>query len=144
MAKRINRHQITGLYWPAWRAAEKVLITSGNYDKADAEALRKEITGGSSKDLTNRQLDDCLGKFLAISEPRNGKGQADAADGPLKRIRYVIGQIQGRLALPDAYIESMSVNIARTPYAFCNEQQLGDILKALKIHENRHSQSVAS
>lgn len=144
MAKRINRNQLTGLYWPAWRAAEKALIASGAYDKAEAEALRAEITGGSSKDLTNRQLDACLQKFLAISQPTNGTAQADQADQPLKRVRFVIGQIQARLGLPDSYIEGMAVNIARCSYQFCDEGQLKNILKALKIHENRHNQSVAS
>lgn len=144
MAKRINKFQLTGKYWPAWRAAEKALIASGTYDKKEAEALRKEITGVSSKDLTNRQLDECLKKFLAISQPTNGKAQADQADQPLKRLRYVIAQAQARLKLPDTYIETMAVNIAKSPYQFCNEEQLKKILVALQIHENRHNQSVAS
>ncbi len=144
MAKRINKFQLTGKYWPAWRAAEKTLIASGAYDKNEAEALRKEITGVSSKDLTNRQLDECLRQFLAISEPQNGTAQADQADQPLKRVRFVISQIQARLKLPDSYIEAMAVNIARCPLAFCDEDQLKNILKALKIHETRHNQSVAS
>jgi hypothetical protein len=144
MPIRINKAQLTRKYWPAWRAAEKALIATGTYDKADAEELRKEITGGSSKDLTNRQLDECLRKFYAISQPSNGKAQADQADQPLKRVRFVIGQIQSRLGLPDSYIEGMAVNIARCSLAFCNEDQLKAVLKALKIHENRHNQSVAS
>lgn len=142
MAKRINRKQLTRLYWPEWRKAEKVLINSGGYSKAEAEALRAEITGGSSKDLTNRRLDECLAKFHAISNPTDGKAQADAADQPLKRVRWNISQIQARLGLPDAYIEGMAVNIARCGYAFCNEEQLKNILIALQTYENRHNQSV--
>ncbi len=144
MAKYINKLQITCKYWPAWRAAEKILITSGNYSKADAEALRKEITGGSSKNLTNRGLDGCLARFAAISSPSNGKLQADLADQPLKRSRHVIAQIQNRLNLPDTYIETVATNIARCPIAFCDDRQLRNIIAALTLHEKRHNQSVSA
>lgn len=142
MAKHINKFQITRKYWPAWRAAEKVLITTGSYSKAEAEALRKEITGGSSKDLTNRGLDNCLARFAAISAPANGKLQADLADQPLKRIRYRIREIQTRLQLPDTYVEGVAVNIARCPLAYCDEKQLTSILTAMILHEKRHDESL--
>lgn len=146
MAKRINKAQLTRIYWPRWRAAEKVLIRAG-FTKPEAEEKRKEIhitvTGSdcSSKDLTNNQLDNCLGKFLAISDPNNGTAQADAADQPLARIRWNINQIQRRLGLTAAYIDGMAANIARCGYAFCDELQLKAILTALIIHEKRHEKS---
>ena len=146
MAKRINKNQITGVYWPNWRAAEKVLLAN-DHSKAECEEIRKEIhiavTGSdcSSKDLTNKTLNECLKKFATIATPNDGKRQADLADQPLKLVRFRIKQIQDRLRLPDAYIESTAVNIARCAYKFCNEEQLTNILIALTKHENRHTQS---
>ena len=141
---RINKSQLNSVYWPNWRAAEKVLISAG-YSKAEAEETRKEIhtvVAGyacSSKDLTNRLLDDCLAKFSAIAAPANGARQADLADGPCKRCRFAIREIQERMKLPDSYIEAMATRIARRPLFQCDEPQLLDVLKALRIHEDRHS-----
>lgn len=141
---RINKSQLNSVYWPRWRAAEKVLMATG-HSKTDAEEVRKEIhtevTGSacSSKDLNNRTLDGCLAKFSAIATPRDGARQADLADGACKRVRFAIREIQERLKLPDAYIESISQRMNRRPLVQCDELQLLDILKALAIHENRHS-----
>ena len=146
-AKPINTAQLNRIYWPAWRAAEKCLTASGNYTKPEAEELRKDIhvavTGSacSSKQLTNRQLDACLARFAAIATPRDGARQAELADGACKRVRYAIGKIQKAMALSDAYIESMSVNMHRRSIIQCDESQLKSILKALHYHEKRHSDS---
>ena len=140
---RINDRQIKCLYWPAWRAAEKVLIAN-NHTKAEADDIRKDIhtavtgTACSSKDLNNRQLDACLARFAAISAPRDGMRQAALADGACKRVRHAIAQIQKRMELPDTYVESIAVNMHRCGYTMCNENQLKAILKALTYHENRH------
>ena len=45
------------------------------------------------------------------------------------------------MALSDAYIESMSVNMHRRSLIQCDENQLKSILKALNYHEKRHSDS---
>lgn len=141
---RINERQIKCVYWPSWRAAEKVLINAG-FSKAEAEEKRKEIhqavTGSecSSKDLTNRTLDEVLKKFAAISMPRNGARQADLADGPCKRVRYEINRLRDRMGLSDAYVETMSIRITRRSLIQCDEDQLKSILKALHYHENRHT-----
>lgn len=145
MAKitRINSRQIKCIYWPAWRAAEKALI-AGGHTKQEADEIRKEIhiavTGSacSSKALINRQLDACLSRFSAISSPRDGARQAALADGACKRVRYAIRQIQTRMSLEDAYVESIAMNMHRRPLAQCDENQLKAILKALTYHENRH------
>jgi hypothetical protein len=141
---KINERQIKCKYWPAWRAAEKVLISAG-HSKAETEEIRKEIhtavTGSacSSKDLTNRLLDRVLAKFAAISAPSDGARQADLADGPCKRLRFAIREIQNRMKLADSYIEGMAASpLARRPLNQCDEAQLLDILKALTYHENRH------
>jgi hypothetical protein len=147
MPKHITSLQLKAKYWPAWNAARKALIASGTYSKEEAEALRKDIHVAicgydcSSKDLTNRQLDSCLAKFSMISNPNDGKQQADLADQPLNRIRYVIKGIQRRLQLPDAYVESMAQNMARRRLELCDELQLKSILKALKVYESRHTES---
>lgn len=144
MAKYINSAQIKSVYWPAWRAAEKMLLAH-DHSKAEADEIRKEIhtavTGSacSSKDLTNRTLDEVLKRFAAISSPRDGKRQADLADQASKRVRFKISQIQTRMELPDTYIESMAVNLAHTSFEFCTEKQLKNILKALVYHESRHT-----
>ncbi len=144
MAKRINKAQLTRIYWPEWRKADKVL-QANHHTKEEAEAVRREIhvsvTGidCSSKDLTNRQLDACLARFAAISSPGDGKRQADLAEAAAKRVRFKIRQIQERMQLPDTYIESLAQRMARRPLAQCDEKQLQTILKALNYHENRHS-----
>ena len=142
---KISSLQIRSLYWPEWRAAEKVL-RANHYDKAEAEEVRKEIhvavTGRdcSSKELTNRQLDDVLGKFHAISNPKDGAFQARQADQPMKRIRFRINQIRDRMELSDAYIDSVARKVAKRPLEHCDEQGLLKILAALSIHENRHAE----
>ena len=144
MAKRINKAQINSVYWPHWRAAEEVLIRAG-FSKAEAEEKRKDIHTAvvgvpcSSKDLTDRTLDAVLAKFAAISAPADGKRQADLADGDCKRIRHCISEIQARMHLSAAYVETMAVNIARTAYPLCDALQLRQILQALSIHEKRQS-----
>lgn len=144
MAKYINAKQIKSVYWPRWREAEKVLMRN-DHTKAEADEIRKEIhksvTGVacSSKDLTNRTLDQVLQKFAAISDPRNGKRQADLADKDCERVRYKIREIQTRMQLADSYIETMAVNITRAAYKFCNEDQLKKVLAALVYHESRHT-----
>lgn len=146
MAKRINRKQLTRLYWPGWRAAEKILLAN-HHDKAEAEELRKqihvEVTGSacSSKDLTNRQLDLILGRFAAISKPADGAYQARQADQPMARIRHKIGEIQQRMSLSDAYVDAMARRIAKRPLEHCDEDGLRDVLSALVIHEKRHASS---
>ncbi len=144
MAKRINRLQLTRIYWPAWRAADKVL-QANHHTKEEAEAVRREIhvavTGAdcSSKDLTNRQLDSCLARFAAIATPGDGKRQVDLAEGAAKRVRFKIRGIQQQMQLSDAYIEGIAQRMARRPLEQCDEKQLKTILKALNYHENRHS-----
>lgn len=146
MAKitRINDRQIKCVYWPAWRAAEKALI-AGGHTKQEADDIRKEIhtavTGSacSSKELINRQLDACLSRFAAIATPRDGVRQAELADGACKRVRYAIRQIQERMHLADAYVETIAVNMHRRSLIQCDEAQLKSILKALNYHEHRHN-----
>ncbi|MEO5914817.1 MAG: hypothetical protein ABIS50_11330 [Luteolibacter sp.] len=146
MAKRINKAQLNSVYWPNWRKAEKVLIAA-DYTKDEAEEMRKEIhvtvTGVacSSKDLTNRTLNECLKKFAAIATPKDGKRQADLADQPCKLVRFKIAEIQKRMNLTDNYIDGTAVKVARTAYKFCNEEQLTNVLIALIKHEKRHNQS---
>lgn len=43
------------------------------------------------------------------------------------------------MKLPDSYIESMAARIARRPLIQCDELQLLNVLKALSIHEDRHT-----
>jgi len=144
--RKINRAQITCVYWPAWRAAEKFLTGPGNYSKIEAEEVRQEIhvdvTGSacSSKDLTNRQLDACLARFAAIATPGDGARQAELADGACKRVRHAIGKIQTAMKLTDGYIDQVAVNMHRRSLLQCDESQLKNILKALTYHEKRHSQ----
>ena len=144
MARRINRKQLTRLYWPAWRAAEKVLLAN-HHDKAEAEEIRKqihvEITGSacSSKDLSDRQLDRVLGRFDAISKPSDGAAQARHADQPMARIRFKIAEIRKRMDLPDAYVDAMARRIAKRPLEHCSEDGLRDVLAALVKHEQRHA-----
>jgi len=144
-AKPINNRQLKSLYWPEWRAAEKVL-RANHYDKAEAEEVRKEIhvavTGRdcSSKDLTNSHLDKVLAKFRAISNPKAGAYQARQADQPAKRVRFRIHEIRDRLGLSDAYIDTVARKVAKRPLEHCDEKQLRKILAALSIHENRHAE----
>lgn len=141
---RINARQIKCVYWPSWRAAEKVLIAAG-FSKTEADEKRKDIhkavTGSecSSKDLTNRTLDEVLRKFAVISNPRDGKRQADLADGPCKRYRFAIRTIQQRMQVDDAYVAGIASRM-RYPanLELCDERQLRDILTALDKHEKRN------
>lgn len=144
---RINDKQLRRIYWPSWRMAEKVLIAAG-FTKEEAEEKRKEIhrlvTGAecSSKDLTNRTLDEALKKFAAISMPRNGKRQAELADGPAKRVRYKINHLRERMGLSEAYVETIAINMHRRAIIQMDEDQLKDVLTALTYHENRHPEMV--
>lgn len=140
---RINQRQLNVVYWPNWRMAEKVLLAAG-FSKQEAEEKRKEIhqlvTGSacSSKDLTNRTLDKCLSEFAKISMPKNGKRQADLADGPAKRVRHKINRLRERMGLSDAYVETIAIKMHRRAIIQMDEAQLLDVLKALQYHENRH------
>ena len=146
-ATRINRAQITSVYWPAWRAAEKCLTGSGNYTKNEAEEVRQEIHAAvtgcacSSKDLTNRQLDACLARFAAIATPGDGARQAELANGACKRVRYAIVQKQTAMKLTDGYIDQIAVNMHRRSLLQCDEAQLKSVLKALSYHEQRQAKA---
>lgn len=141
---RINDKQLKCLYWPRWRAAEKVLLAAG-FSKEEADEKRKDIhravTGDecSSKDLTNRTLDEVLRHFAAISNPRDGRRQADLADGPAKRVRWQISQLRDRMNFSDAYVETLAIKMHRRSLVQCDEDQLKTILAALTYHENRHT-----
>lgn len=142
--KTINIRQLRALYWPTWNAAAKVLKEQAGYTKEELESFRKEthrqVAGRdcSSKDLINRQLDECLKRWSAIGAPTDGKRQADLADQAATRVRYLIRQIQKNLGLSDGYIESMSLRMTRRSFLQADEAQLLSILKALRYHENRH------
>lgn len=142
-ASTINVRQIRSLYWPTWRAAEKILRAHG-YTKEEAEEKRQEIhmqvTGSacSSKDLTNRTLDAVLAIFLAIAQPANGARQAELADGPSRRIRYQIEQLRRQMQLTDVYIDGIAHKMHHRPFTACTEQQLQKILAALTYHSQRH------
>lgn len=135
--KAINRNQLTGLYWPTWQKAVKVLLAN-HYGKDDAESLRKEILAKqgvkSSKDLNNRQLDEVLKAHAAISSPRDGKRQADLADQSLKRVRYRIRQAQIKLNYTDANVEGVAQQMYRRPIAQLDEEQLINVSNALETH----------
>jgi hypothetical protein len=145
MPKRISKLQLTRLYWPRWRAAEKVLIQQGQQSKDEAEATRKEIHQQvlgyecSSKDIPANKLDDILGKFAAISMPNNGKAQAHHADQPLARIRFKITEVMKRMNLTTDYVNAMAVRIAKRPLMHCDEAGLTKVLSALNTHEKRHA-----
>ncbi|MFT3989971.1 MAG: hypothetical protein QM680_01040 [Luteolibacter sp.] len=145
--KTISPRQLKALYWPSWNAAAKQLKERGSYSKEELEACRKDIHRQvtnrecSAKDLTNRQLDECLKKFAQIAAPLDGKRQVHLAEQPAARVRYQIQQIQQRLGLPDAYVEGIAVNMHRCGIAHCDEKQLLKVLQALRIHENRATKS---
>lgn len=142
--KRINQNQLRRLYWPEWRKAEKILIAAG-LGKEEIEEQRKAIhvtvTGSacSSKDLTNSELDRVLAKFARVSAPRDGKRQADLADGQCKRYRHVIKELAAAIGVDDAYVAGIARQM-RYPADLeqCDEQQLRNILTALDKHEARH------
>lgn len=135
---RINDRQLKRVYWPSWRAAEKMLVAAG-FSKTEADEKRKEIhsavTGSecSSKDLNNRTLDEVLRKFAAISNPRDGKRQADLADGPCKRLRFRIREFQYRLQVDDSYVDAIAKQMRYPRRDLCDENQLRNILAAIDI-----------
>lgn len=144
-AKTINSRQLRSLYWPRWRDAEKVLMANGAHSKAEADEIRKDIhravTGRecSSKELTNRQLDEVLAKFMAIAQPRNGAAQARQAAQPCTRALYNIEQIRKALGLTENYVDSMARRIVKRPLAHCDESGLQKVLIALTKHAKRNA-----
>lgn len=141
--KRINKNQLNSLYWPEWRKAEKVLISAG-YSKEEAEQERKDLhvavtgTACSSKDLTNDELDELLRKFLKISNPKNGKRQADLADGKCRRYRHVIKELATKIGVDDAYVAGIAKQMRYpTDLEQCDKLQLRNILTALDTHAKR-------
>jgi hypothetical protein len=146
---RINEAQLRRIYWPSWRAAEKVLIAAG-LSKEETDEQRKEIhiavTGSdcSSKDLTNRTLDEVLRKFAAISVPRDGRRQAELADGPAKRCRWQIERLRQEMGLSVAYVEEICINMHRAAIAHCDDAQLRKVITALQYHAHRHPSPAAS
>lgn len=150
MAKRINKAQINGVYWPAWRDAERVLIKIAGYSKAEAEEARKDIhrdvvgVACSSKDLTDRTLDEVLRKFAKISRPTDGAYQAEKARGPIIRLRFAINKLSKELGMSETAVESMAQRMCKRHFDHCDESQLTKIIQALKIHETRHTEKPAS
>lgn len=141
--ERINQNQLSRLYWPEWRKAEKILAAAG-FGKEEIEEQRKAIhtavTGSecSSKDLTNRELDAVLARFARVSAPGDGKRQADLADGQCKRFRHVIKRLAASIGADDAYIAGIARQMRYpTDLEQCDERQLRNILTALDKHAKR-------
>lgn len=138
--KRISEKQLRALYWPSWNRARKVLIAN-DHTKEEAEEIRKEILAKqgveSSKVLNNRQLDECLKAHLAISDPRNGKRQAQLADQALNRVRHRIAEAAAKLGYDQEKVEGVSQQMFRRPIAHLTEAQLVKVSQALQTHVNR-------
>ena len=149
MARTINARQLKSLYWPAWNAAAKALKERAGYTKDELEDFRKEthreVTGRdcSSKDLTNRQLDGCLMRFEAIARPFDGKRQADLADMACARLRWKIGEIRRSIGVGDSYVDTISITMHRCSIIQCDEAQLLNVLRALKIQLKRQRDKAA-
>jgi hypothetical protein len=148
--KPITTRQLRSLYWPAWRAAEKALLAA-HATAEDAEATRREIHAAvagkpvSSKELTNRQLDEVLAKFRAISNPLDGRYQARQADQPACRIRWKIEQLRREHNLSAEYIDTVARRVAWRPLAHCDDVLARKVLAALTYHHRRHpSEPVSS
>ena len=141
--KTISQRQLRALYWPAWNAAAKAL-RGAHATKEDAEEVRREthrqVTGRdcSSKDLTNRELDQVLARFRAISNPLDGRYQARQADQPICRVRWRIGQLQRELHLSDEYIDTIAKRVTHRPLAHCDEILARKVLAAITYHFRRH------
>lgn len=141
--KCISEKQLRALYWPSWNKARKVLLAN-HHSKEDAEEIRKAIIAKqgveSSKLLNNRQLDEVLKAHVAISDPRDGKRQAELADQALKRVRHRIGTTMQELGLTDQYVEGIAQQMFLRPIAQLTEAQLVKVSQALQTHANRHRQ----
>jgi hypothetical protein len=139
--KRISERQLRALYWPSWNKARKVLLAN-HHSKEEAEEIRQTILAKqgveSSKLLNNRQLDDCLKAFASISDPRDGKRQAELADQSLKRVRHRIAQTAAAIGYTAENLEGIAQQMFRRPMAQLNEPQLVKVSQALQTHANRH------
>lgn len=108
-----------GLYRREWNAARQVLRRGGLSPK-DADARRHELhvealgADKSSTDLTNKEFDEVLKAFRAISRPADFAGQMALADMAAERKRHAIRQLMDALELDDAEMER---RIARRQHA---------------------------
>jgi len=146
--KPISPRQLRALYWPAWRDAKAALLAA-HHSRDEAEAARLEIhrsitgTPCSSKSLDNRQLDQVLARFRAISCPSDGRFQARQADQPACRVRWRIAQIQRKMGLSDEYVAEVAKRVTDRPLTHCDELLARKVLTALIYHLRRHRQETA-
>ncbi len=99
-------------YRVEWNKVRQVLRADGVSPK-DADAKRHAIhiealgSDKSSLDLTNREFDEVLKRFQAISQPANLRGQIDLEAMPESRKRFAISRLLAALGKDESHVEHL-------------------------------------
>lgn len=121
-------------YLYEWGRARRWLREHG-YDAKRADAKRHAIhvaalgRDKSSWDLTNKEFDDVLAKFLALSEGDNLDAQLEIAEQAIRRAAATVNRIhvlQGHLKLKPGLESSYVQGISRRIFGTDQYQDLSD------------------